>query len=397
MKILQINKFPSPKGGTETVLFGTIGLLKNAGHEVVLYSTNEGEIIYDPTYTTEYPSRESSTLDKAKRLRSFFFNKKAALQLEDIIKIEKPDIAHIHLYLNGLSSSILPVLKRHSIPIVMTLHEYRQICPSYLLYNKKGKVCEKCKKRNYFNCLFTQCAKGGFIENALLTAEMFYRRTFFKTEKYVDQFIAVSNFVYNKHKEFNPAIAKKTSVIYNPVNTELTTEKKRGNYLLYMGRLSNEKGITTLVDAMKNIPDIQLKVAGSGKIEKLQGISNIEILGFKSNTELQYLISNAMYVVVPSECYETFSMACAESMALGTPVIASNIGALPELVQDAKNGFLFKTKDAANLTETIRKAIRLSDNDYYQLSRKAKTSVAKFDELEYLSSILKLYTQLIRK
>lgn len=397
MKILQINKFPSLKGGPETVMFDTTGLLKQTGHEVVLFATDEGEIVYDPTYTIHYPARNAPLSEKANYLLSFFHNKEAARKLEGILEKEKPDIAHIHLYQNSFSNNILRILKKRGIPVVMTLHDYRQICPTYLLYNKKGTVCEKCKGGKYYNSLLTQCGKDGLVENILLTAEMYYRRIFLKTEAYVDRFIAVSNFVYNKHNEFNPSIAAKTTVIHNPVSIDRKNNKTKGSYFLYIGRISPEKGIKILLKTFEELPQFQLKIAGKIEEPIQKASANIEFVGFKSKMELKELICGAMFVIVPSECYETFGMSCAESLAIGTPVIASNIGALPELVEDGKNGLLFDAGNISDLKEKIAEASIMTEQEYSVMSEYAKKSMSRLSDEEYIIDLLNLYHKLIRE
>lgn len=397
MKILQINKYPSLKGGTETVLFDTIRLLKAEGHDVVLLSTDEGAISYTPTYTIAYPHRNTSLVSKIYNLPSFLYNRSAAKKLESIIEKEKPDIAHIHLYQNSFSNSILPVLKKHNIPVVMTLHEYRQICPSYLLLDKNRQICEKCINGCYLHCAVTRCAKGSFFESTLLTLEMYYRRMFYKTEKYVDRFICVSNFVYHKHKAFNKAIADKSIVIYNPVKASSLDSVKRGDYLLYFGRLSREKGIETLLSAMRYLPDIKLKIAGVGDLRLSDIPANVEYLGFKNRDELDSIIHDASFVIVPSEWYETFGLSCVESLVLQTPVIASDIGAIPELVQHKKNGFLFEAGNVNDLVKTIAEAMLLSDTQYSTMAENGYQSIGKFSEDRYIKALLSVYNELSRK
>lgn len=395
MKILQINKYGAIKGGTETVLFSTIKLLKDAGHEVVLFSTDEYKPSYSPSYVLPYLKQTDSTFRKIREVCSFFYNRKAAQELEIIINKEKPDVVHIHLYLNSFSVSILPVLKKYKLPVVMTLHEYRQICPSYLLIDKKGNICEKCKTGNYLNCAVTRCSKGKFFESLLLTMEMYYRRLFYKTEAYVDKFICVSNFVLKKHLEFKQSIADKSIVIHNPVRYPLYPQIIRGDYLLYFGRLSVEKGLGTLLKVMKQLPDIKLLVVGKGDFEPEEIPDNVSFVGFKSGDELESLIRNAMYTVVPSECYETFGLSCAESLSLGTPVIAANIGALPEMVIHKETGFLFAPKDEDALKAIISEALLLSGYQYREMCKEGYDSMKRFSEHKYVGKLLNLYKLLI--
>lgn len=393
MKVLQINKYSSLKGGTETVLFDTIRLLKNEGHEVVLFSTDECEATFMPTYTIPYPDRKASLVRKMVNLPSFFYNRSAVKQLKFFIEKEKPDIAHIHLYHNSFSNSILPILKKYSIPIVMTLHEYRQICPSYLLLDKNQHICEKCVDGNYFHCMFTRCAKGSFIESSLLTMEMFYRRIFYKTETYVDKFICPSNFVYQKHLTFNKDIADKSVVLYNPVKRQFSAHIIKGDYLLYFGRLSREKGIGTLLSAMRQLPDLKLKIVGVGDLSFLDIPSNVEFLGFKKKEELEPIIQSALYTIVPTESYETFGLSCVESLLQATPVIASDIGAIPEIIEHSKNGFLFEPGNIKNLLETITEAISISDEEYRSMVKIGQQGLAKFSEDKYIKGLLSIYKE----
>lgn len=124
----------------------------------------------------------------------------------------------------------------------MTLHDYRQICPSYLLLNGRNQICEKCKNGNYFYCLYLRCSKGLFLESLLLTIEMYFRRLLYPVERYVDAFVCVSSFALNKHREFNVKIGNKSLVIPNPAQSNLDKNTSKGKYMLYYGRLSREKG-----------------------------------------------------------------------------------------------------------------------------------------------------------
>ncbi len=395
LKILQLNKYPSFRGGAETVLFDTIRLLEEKGHDVILYSTDERSIVHRPTYTIPYPKRSDSFVCKANSLSALFYNRKAAKKLQTILEDEKPDIAHIHLYLNGLSVSVLPVLRHYGIPVVMTLHDYREICPSYLLLDRTGNTCEKCMNGNYLNCIFTRCSKGNFLESSLLALEMYFRRTFFPSEKYVDRFVCVSNFIYKKIERFNPSIAAKSVVIHNPVRVPSTTHPERGKYLLFFGRLSREKGIPVLLDAMKGLPGMNLKIAGTGDMKFENIPANVEFVGFKSKDELTPLIRQAMFTVVPTQSYESFGLSCVESLALGTPVIASDMGALPEIVKHGETGFLFTAGNVAGLRKTIEEAVNMPETAYKTMSNNARESVAKFSEEDYICKLIRLYEELI--
>lgn len=394
MKILQINKYSTLKGGTEKVLFNTISLLREAGHEVVLLSSEkESGIQSDSFYTLDFPElREVGLIKKMRYFLSFFYNKKAAKQLAEIIDLERPDIVHIHLFLNSFSISILPVIKRKKVPVVMTLHDYRQICPSYLLLNGKNRICEKCKGGKYYYCMLLRCSKGLIVESFLLMAEMYFRRLLFPVEKYVNTFICVSSFAQNKYKEFNPKIGSKSVVISNPAKMYPYQVTPKGEYMLYFGRISREKGIFTLIEAARHLPQIKFKIVGKGSLELNESLpANVTYLGYKEGNELQNLIVNSSYVIIPSEWYETFGLVVTESFSLSKPVIGAEIGTIPELISHGLNGYLFESGNVNSLTNTILYANNTSKNDYLQMCKRANSSLNRFSEQGYVNHLVNLY------
>lgn len=388
------------KGGTETVLFKTISLLRRTGCRVVLFSSEKkSDVQTDAFYNLKFPElRELGLINKACFFFSFFYNRKAAKQLDEILDIEKPDIIHIHLFLNSFSVSILPIIKRRNIPIVMTLHDYRQICPSYLFLNGKNKICEKCKGKRYYNCFFSRCSKGLFLESFLLMLEMYFRRLFYPVEKYVDAFICVSSFMQNKHKEFNTKLGKKTFLIPNSAQLRPYQYTSKGDYILYYGRLSREKGLLTLLEAARLLPQIEFRIAGKGTLELNENLpSNIILLGFKEGIELYNLIINSSFIVVPSEWYETFGLVVTESFSLSKPVIGADIGALPELISHGKNGYLFKSGNTKSLVDVISYANYISEDDYTKMCKNANYSLRPFSERDYVVKIMDVYKFCINK
>jgi glycosyltransferase involved in cell wall biosynthesis len=339
---------------------------------------------------------------KLKNCVAFFYNRDARKKIEKLIIAERPDIAHIHLLFNGISVSILPVLKKYHIPVVMTVHEYRLICPSYLFLDSNIKICEKCRNGNYFNCITNRCYKKQRLFSAMLCFDMYFRNIFYPVTKYVDKFIFVSDFILEKHASYNPQYRKKGVCLYNfiPQKNTAGTGKPISStkYFLYYGRLSHEKGILTLIESVRGL-DIQLKIAGTGELFKdinLDFPPNIELLGFKSGEELQYLLRDASFVIVPSEWYETFGLTAMEPQVWGTPIIAANIGALPELIKDGENGFLFESGNAKSLRCMIEKANACSANEYKELSLQANKCIRQFsDTSQAYNDLIRIYNECI--
>lgn len=403
MKVLQIDKYYYIKGGAETVFFNTIHLLQNNGHEVIPFclKSKKNDFSTFESYFVDYPElSECGIFTKIKHIPSFIYNKKAAQQIEKLIVEQKPDIAHIHLLFNSHSVSILPVLKKYHIPVVMTVHDYRLICPAYTFRNGKGEVCEKCIDHSYLNCILQKCSNNNLGNSTILALDSIFRSVFYKPINYIDKFVFVSEFAKQKHIQANPLYANKAAQLYNFTPHIATKKGTRGNYLLYFGRISNEKGILTLINAMKSLPNIPLKIAGTGPLSeslKQYNLPNIEWLGFKKGAELEQLIKNAMYVVVPSEWYENNPLSIIESMAMGVPVIGSNIGGIPELIQHQKNGFLFQTESVSELGQMIDFAFHMTDSQYYEISNNAiEFANAHFSEDSHYQKLMQIYDDCIK-
>lgn len=379
MKILLINNRHYRGGGADTVYFNTAKLLIDAGHKVVFFSQRDKN--NEPCKQEQYFSERGGRLTQIKH---YFYNRDAAKQLEKLIGSEKPDIAHIHLIWGGLSPSIIDVLKKHQIPVVHTAHDYRMVCPAYLLKDGKGRFCERCKEGKFYNCMLHRCSKGGLVESLIMTLEMYHRNRCYHPANYIDGFVFVSNFSRNKHFEFDKRLDKaKTTVLYNcpgeyVLDSLDLTQDTYGSYFLYYGRLSEEKGINTLIKAFVRYPQLRLKIVGSGPIEELlqatcteKGLNNIEILGYKTGKELFDLVVGAKYVCVPSECYENNPMTIVEAYSLGTPVIGAAIGGISEVVQDGQTGYLFESGSIESMCLALNKAENIDKDSYLRQKKEA--------------------------
>lgn len=351
MKILQINKFFWPRDGATNYFLAIRELLKQHGHEVVDFSMthpNNLPSLYSDYFVSEVDFNQSqSFLKKIKMAFRILYSFEAKRKLEALIKKEKPDVAHLHNIYHQLSPSVISVLKKYRIPIVMTLHDYKLICPNYLLF-VDGKVCERCKKHKYYQATIHKCVKKSFWRSLVVVLE-----AYFQPYKKVDCFIAPSRFMKNKCVEFGVP-ENKIKYFWHFFNFN-SGENKIGGYLIYFGRLSEEKGISVLLKAIADT-NIKLKIVGAGPVKSSK---NVEWLGYKTGEELKNLIDGSLAVIVPSIWYENASASVFEAMALAKPVIASDIGGLGEIVQDKITGLLFKAGDSHDLAEKIK---LLADN-----------------------------------
>jgi len=409
MKILQINNYHYLKGGSEKVYFETSELLKRKRHEVIYFSVKEEETFetpYSKYFVEPIQYKDVSFFTKLKNVTKFIYSKESKQKLEKLIIEEKPDIAHLHIFYGRLTSSILPVLKKYNIPTVMTVHEYRMLCPVYVMLDSKGKICEKCTNGNYFHCIINKCNKGDIFNSTVSALDCFIRDKFFPYEEYIDKFIMVSKFIMNKHLEYKPQLKNKVVQIYNFVNTNFNEKELKishQNYYLYFGRLSREKGVLTLLETWKNFPNLKLKIVGTGELEKEvktfvsnNKMDNVKILGYKTGEELENLVKNAKFVIVPSEWYENNPMNIIESFSYGKPVIGAKIGGIPELVLDNKTGFLFESKNVKSLVESINKAENLTDSEYLNLSKNAyEFAKENFNSEIYYKNLISVYKEVL--
>lgn len=404
MKILQINSVHYRRGGADVVYLNTGKLLEDNGHEVYYFS-QKNENNY-PVNTSNYFIKpinyfNDSILKRITLLPRFFYSFESAKKIDSIIKNYNPEIAHIHLYKAYLTSSILRVLKHNHIPIVITLHDYGFICPNNLLLDGKMNICERCINGSSLNCILHKCNRNNLLLSSLSSFEYIYQKIFFPFDKYFNAIITVSKFSRAKHIESNK-YKWKVKHLYNfsPKLKNTKYNKVKGKYMLYFGRLSEEKGIKTLIDAWQvNKNHGLLKIVGTGDLfdELKQNKSDsIEFLGFKSGVELNDLIKKASFIIVPSVVYENNPLTIIEAYSFGKPVIGSNVGGIAEIVLDNKTGFLFKMRSIHDLSGKILFANSMTQKGYGQLSENARRFAEEnFDEDTHYKSLMFIFRETI--
>ncbi len=381
MKTLLIDVYNFNKGGAETVCFNTGKLLEEHGHEVVYFTLKWKDNRPSPQskYFPESKETRRGPLKQVKNLVNYFYHFEAAKKIEQLIIDEKPDVAHIHLMWGQITPSIFPVFKKYSIPVLFTVHDYRIVCPAYTFRDGNGKICEACKGRFFYKCFTHTCCKGSKLMSAVMAAEQYFRNAFFNPAKYIDGFIYVSNFARNIQEKYMPSLKSKPNITLYNFSTSIVSEPKTmptDKYFLFFGRLSYEKGVMTLLKAFKELPQCSLKVVGTGpKEEELKafardnGMKNVTFLGYKTGKELTDLVSNAYFVIVPSEWYENNPMTIIEAYSVGTPVIGARIGGIPEIVVDGQTGFQFESGNVAALRNTVLKADAIDGKTYTEFGQ----------------------------
>ena len=406
MKILLINNFHYRKGGSEAVYFNMARMLMQQGHEVVFFSCTSPQ--NEQSNSCRYFVTPNSSLPLAQGAMRYIYNREAQRSLEQLIKEEQPDIAHIHLFWGGLSTSILDTLRKYHIPVVHTAHDYRMVCPAYTFRRADGTICEECKGGKYYRCLKHRCSRNSLVHSLLMSVEMYLRNHWHKALKKIDGIVFVSQFAHDKHIEFTPQLAQTKSIVsYNtiPEIEERFVSRSRGEYYLFFGRLSYEKGIKTLIEAFTALNGPKLKIVGTGPEEETlkayvaehRAEQKIEFVGYRKGDELKELIRDASFVVVPSEWYENNPMTIIEAYSAGIPVIGAHIGGIPEIINEGSTGYLFPSGDIQGLKEAITKAESLSEENYSEMSQAARKFAAEnFSEKHSYTKIMDLYNSILK-
>jgi glycosyltransferase involved in cell wall biosynthesis len=289
---------------------------------------------------------------KVKQGASLIHSPVAVNKIEKLIVQHKPQIAHLHNIYHQLTPSIIPVLKKHGVKTVLTLHDYKLICPSYLAL-KNEEICNACQGRHFLKPLLINC-QNSRSQELLLAVEAFWHK-WRKSYDGIDCFISPSQFLSDTTSIRIPKT--KLKVLHNGIDTS-NYQPNYGDkgYALYFGRLSKEKGIGTLLKAHEKLPEsITLKVVGTGPLADgfQRAYPKAIFMGYQSGQALNDLISNAAFVVVPSEWYENCSMVVLETMAFGKPIIGSRVGGIPEQIDDGKTGFLYEMGNVEALSEKM--------------------------------------------
>lgn len=407
MKILMVNKFFYIKGGSETYYFSLKKLLEQNGHEVIDFSMKD-ERNFESKYSDFFVdgvdyNKEQSIFSKIKAGMKIIYSLEAKKKLEKLIKETKPDIAHLHIFQHQLSLSILDVLKKYKIPIVYTAHDLKMICPNYKMLTN-GQVCEMCKGEKYYNCLKNKCIKDSTVKSAIGMIEAYVNK-WRKAYDKIDYIITPSKFYKDKFIEFGIDANKITHIpnFLTEENIEFD-ELEEKDYYLYFGRLSEEKGIMTLIKAVQETK-VKLKIVGTGplkeEIEKYVNenkLTNIEILGFKSGKELYTIVANSKCVVLPSEWYENGPYSAIEALKLGRPIIGSDLGGIPELIDEGENGFVFKNANVLNLKNIINKVEEMDLSYQENMSKKSKEKFKLVNtEKNHLELLLRIYNNVLSK
>jgi glycosyltransferase involved in cell wall biosynthesis len=347
VNVLLIHNLYQQYGGEDAVVPAERKLLEEHGNEVTSYTRHNDEI------------KRYTFLQKLTFPSNTVYSVRTTKELTEIVEKSGTDAAYIHNVFPLISPSVYHTLHSLKVPSLQVVHGFRLFCPN-TYFHTNGHICERCKRGNYLNAVRYRCYRDSYTLSALYAASIGLNRLAGMLRK-TSAFICLTEFARLKLLEAGLPEDKLFIKPHFIDAARVTPCPGGGNYVVYLGRLSSEKGLWTLLRAFEALKDPLLKILGTGPLEaalkgyvRERGITNIEFVGFKTGPEKWELLKGSLLAVVPSECYETFGMVVLEAYAAGKPVVASDIGGLSYIVRNGKSGMLFQPGSVADLTEKVR-------------------------------------------
>ena len=401
--LLSINNYYYHRGGAETVFLEHNRMFGEAGWRVVPFAMQHPknyETRWSDSFVSEIELGSSySPWQTVAKAAQAVYSFEARRKIQDLIARVGPDICHAHNIYHHLSPSILPVIRQAQVPLVMTLHDLKLACPAYSMLSHDG-ICERCRGGRFYNVVAHRCMKGSLALSGLVMVETYLHRLLGSYVKNVDRFVVPSHFHRNKFVEWGYP-AEKFTYIPNFVDAQhVQPEYLPGARFLYFGRLSREKGLTSLIRgaAQAGVP---LDIAGRGPLEEeLRHLvaevgADVRFLGFLQGEDLSKAISGAWATVVPSECYENAPLSILEAYAHGKVVIGSSFGGIPELVIPDETGLIFSGGSVTALAEALARVAALTSSRLQAMGKRGRALVIEeFSPQRYVERMSELYASL---
>jgi glycosyltransferase involved in cell wall biosynthesis len=344
MKVLQVHNFYQNAGGEDQVFAAEHDLLVARGHTVVQYIKHNDAV------------RGMSGIQVGLKT---LWNADTYREVRDLIRREQPDVAHAHNTFPLVSPALYYAAAAEGIPIIQTLHNYRLLCPGGAFF-RDGRICQDCIQSPVpYRAVLHRCYRSNRAASAAVAAMLTSHRMLGTWNNKVDKYIALTNFSREKFIE-GGLPADKIAIKLNFLARDPEMGAGRGGFALFVGRLSEEKGLTVLFDAWQRLgTGAQLKIAGDGPMrdwvrEKASSLPGVEVLGFCDRDRVMRLLRDASLVILPSTFYEHLPMTLIEALGCGTPVVASNLGSMKDSIVDGVNGYHFVPGDAQSLSERLR-------------------------------------------
>lgn len=361
MRILVVNKFYWEKGGSERVLFDLAHAYAAAGHEVIPFSMASPRNLPTPwagRFAPEVRWEGGGPLASLRAAAGVIHSREAKRHLAALLRDARPDVAHLHNFHHQLSPSIVDALREAGVPAVHTLHDYKIVCPNYLLFTE-GAVCERCAGGRFGHAIAHRCVRGSVAASAVAAVESAWHRARRTLERGIRVFVSPSRFLADRARAMG--FRGRLEVVPNGLDAAAVRPATGpGEGFLYAGRLALEKGVATLVEAVRRDPALTVTIAGDGpEAEALRHAAagapeRIRFAGALPRAEVLERVRAARAVVMPSLWHENAPLAALEAAASAVPVVASRRGGLPEIVRDDENGILVPPGDPEALAKALR-------------------------------------------
>lgn len=387
MKILLVhNRYQIP-GGEEVVFEQERELLERAGHKVVTYCRSNFE------------AESYGGLKRLVLVKNMAWSGETKETLGRVLRDETPDVVHVHNTFMMMSPAVFEACREAGVPVVQTLHNYRMFCPA-ANFVRDGKPCEECAEQSLWSGVMHGCYRDSRAATASVAWMLTTQR---KREAWADLYIALSEF--SRQKFISHGVpAEKICVKPNFVANDPGERTGEGQRAVAIGRLSEEKGLETLLRAWKQLPSsVPLSIVGDGPLSSdLQkmtgdlGLANVTFHGRLSRMDTLAILKTAKFLVVPSQCYENFPMGIVEAFACGVPVICSRLGAMQELVSDHHTGLHFNAGDATSLASKVAWAWAHNDEMQTMGKQARREYEAKYTAEKNYPQLMEIYGRVAR-
>lgn len=404
MRVLLAHKFFETRGGGEIFFHETGRALEQSGHEVAYFATSTDPSKADGSRTFLLPPPDyenSNPVRRATQIGRVIYSRSVKERFAEAIRTFKPDLVHVFSIHVHLTPSILTAAHEAGVPILMSCNDYKHICPNYKLYHH-NRICTDCKGGKFYMAAVNRCCKGS-LSLGVASALEAYAHDLMGVYDYVHTFLFSSQFMASETEEFWASRPFRWRRLRNPFDsTKFPLEAAYENYALFFGRLIEEKGVDVLLEAARLAPAVHVRIVGDGPEEgPLRarateiGLTNVEFVGPLWGAGLDDVLAKARFVVVPSVWHENYPYVINQSFAFGKPVIASNRGGMPELVDHGKTGLIYDATDPAALAEAMQTLWDDPDRAV-ALGRAAKEySDAEFNDQRFIQTLLGIYREVL--
>src|SRR3990172_8391734 len=388
MKIILVhNRYQQP-GGEDAVFAAEMALLRRHGNEMVEYIEDNQRI---------------NGMNRFAVASRAIWSCSSQSKLNQILQDTRPNAVHFHNTFLLISPSAYYACQKFAVPVVQTLHNYRLLCPAGTFY-RNGHICEDCLgKTPPWPGILHACYRDSRAETAVVSTMLTIHRWIRTLREQVDVYVALTEFARKKFIE-GGLPSEKIVVKPNFVHPDPGIREEKGLYALFVGRLSSEKGLRTLLFSWQYLQKIPLKIVGDGPLMeevsayvKTHKLEWVELIGRCNHEEVLELMKGARYLVLPSECYETFGLVAVEAFACGVPVIASRLGAMAEIVDDGRTGLHFEPGNSEDLAAKVKWAWTHLDQ-MQQMGREARAEYeAKYTAERNYKMLINIYEKAIEQ